>query len=80
MEIRYHTDRSTQSDFPLGALDICSTNPQECFQLGIIFGEMVRDKQEAVNGDWGQGRFIRIPMKPDPRAHLKEQQDKPNIS
>jgi hypothetical protein len=71
MQIKIHQDNKTQSDFPGGAVDFCTTDPKEALSLGTQVGAL-KDYQWA-QGSWGQGIFVRFPLLP----HHKPQQEVP---
>lgn len=69
MDIKYHKDRSSQLDYKDGAIDIRSSDPSECFQLGVILGAFADTDIDIVHGSWGHGKFIRVPLTKTKRAN-----------
>ncbi len=53
-----------QRDFKEGCLEIASTDSQQTFELGRILQILSYNGVEAVEGNWAQGKFIRVPLVP----------------
>ena len=79
MEACYHLGRLEQKDFPQGAIEFRSTNPEECFQLGIMFADMCRMKIEVTTGEWGDGRNIRLPVTLEEIGREEEEEIAPAV-
>ena len=62
MTVTYHSNNKSQSDYKEGAIQIQSTDPSECFILGEILNGLADKGYECVHGDWGEGKFIRLPL------------------
>jgi len=43
-----------------------STYPDDCFKMGRVYADIITlgggEISDIVQGDWGQGKFIRIPL------------------
>lgn len=51
-----------QHDFKEGCIEIQTVDPKQCFERGNQFRILCYNGYECVEGEYGQGKFIRIPL------------------
>lgn len=66
MNLKIHTDKTTQSDYQHGCVDISASTHMEAFQLGQVFETIVSTGREVVCTEniSRSAVIIRIPLTP----------------